>query len=274
MASGFGVGTLLVPRGCAPDQFAAAFGRTVRPGPVPAASVPTGAPPCCGAAHRHGWRRPAAVRDAADGRAPERPAHRSGLVVLFTGLPSAGKSTVARGLRDALLGETERTVTLLDGDLVRLALSPDLSFSRADRLRNLTRLAMVSAECARHGGVVLCAHRAARTGAAGVPPHRRRGREPAAGACRHPVQECSRRDSKGLYSAAAEGRITGLTGVDDAYELPHKPDVTINQTGQSVTDAVRTVFAELTDRGWIRPAAWEHGSAGDSSTAHGSGAGR
>jgi sulfate adenylyltransferase len=185
-------------------------------------------------------------------------ADRAGLVVLFTGLPSAGKSTLARGLRDLLLSSTARTVTLWDGDIVRSTLSQDLSFSRADRLRNLTRLATVSAECARHGGVVLCAP---------IAPHEQ-GRDVFRRTVSQvanmvlvyvatPLAECMRRDPKGLYAGAVAGRVSNLTGVDDPYEVPRDPDLVVGERGESPDAAARTVLAELVRRGWIHQAPWE-----------------
>ncbi|UJW29925.1 adenylyl-sulfate kinase [Saccharothrix sp. AJ9571] len=180
----------------------------------------------------------------------------AGLVVLLTGLPASGKSTLARGLRDWLTSSTSRTVTLLDGDIVRNTLSPDLSFSRADRLRNLTRLATVAAECARHGGVVVCAP---------VAPHeegrelfRRTVTQVANFLLVHvatPVSECARRDPKGLYAAAAAGQLRGLTGVDDPYEVPFDPDVVVG--AEPGENAVERVLDPLLQRGWVRRGAWE-----------------
>lgn len=182
---------------------------------------------------------------------------RAGLVVLFTGLPAAGKSTLARGLRDSLLTGTERTVTLLDGDLVRATLSPDLTFSRADRLRNMSRLAAISAECARHGGVVICAP---------VAPYQE-GRtlfRRVIGEVANlllvyvatPVDECARRDPKGLYARAMSGQLTGMTGVDDPYEPPADADLVVGHAGESTDEAVRRVLALLIDRKWVSPASW------------------
>src|SRR5690606_16134476 len=85
------------------------------------------------------------------------PPHRRGLVVFFTGLSGSGKSTIARGLRDALLELGSRTVTYLDGDVVRKLLSKGLSFSKEDRDLNIRRIGFVAAEAARHGGLAICA---------------------------------------------------------------------------------------------------------------------
>src|SRR6266545_3112599 len=100
------------------------------------------------------WHTPPAVaRELARGRPPRR---QRGLVVFFTGLSGAGKSTIARGLADALLETGERTVTLLDGDVVRRHLSAGLGYSASDRDVNVRRIGWVAAEAARHGGLVVC----------------------------------------------------------------------------------------------------------------------
>ena len=100
------------------------------------------------------WHTPPAVaRELARARPPRR--HR-GLVVFFTGLSGSGKSTIARGLADALREGGDRTVTLLDGDVVRRELSAGLTFSKADRDLNVRRIGWVAAEIARHRGVAIC----------------------------------------------------------------------------------------------------------------------
>ena len=169
------------------------------------------------------------ARELARARPPRR--HR-GLVVFFTGLSGSGKSTIARGLADALRESGERTVTLLDGDVVRRELSAGLGFSKADRDLNVRRIGWVAAEVARHRGLAICCpiapYAAARATA--------REMAPAAGAgfllvhVATPLEVCEQRDRKGLYARARAGQLTGMTGIDDPYEEPTDADLVLDTT--------------------------------------------
>ncbi|MFC4058447.1 adenylyl-sulfate kinase [Planomonospora corallina] len=182
------------------------------------------------------------------------PPHRRGLVVFFTGLSGSGKSTVARGLRDALLERGSRTVTYLDGDVVRHLLSAGLGFSRADRDLNIRRIGFVAAEAARHGGLAICAPIApfAATRA------EVRDMVEAVGAdfllvhVATPLAECERRDRKGLYAKARAGLIGEFTGISSPYEEPDDADLVIDTTGLSVEQAVAAVLDPLVAGGWVR----------------------
>ncbi|WP_049557196.1 adenylyl-sulfate kinase [Nonomuraea sp. SBT364] len=182
------------------------------------------------------------------------PPHRRGLVVFFTGLSGSGKSTIARGLRDALLELGTRTVTYLDGDVVRHLLSKGLTFSKADRDLNIRRIGFVAAEAARHGGLAVCAP---------IAPYaatRAEVREMAesVGAdfllvhVATPLEECERRDRKGLYAKARAGLIPEFTGVSDPYEEPDDADLTIDTTHLSIEAAVGRVLDTLRGGGWVR----------------------
>ncbi|MEV8636005.1 adenylyl-sulfate kinase [Streptosporangium sp. NPDC051023] len=182
------------------------------------------------------------------------PPHRRGLVVFFTGLSGSGKSTVARGLRDALLERGSRTVTYLDGDVVRHLLSAGLTFSKQDRDLNIRRIGFVAAEAARHGGLAICAP---------IAPYAAtrdevRAMVEAVGAdfllvhVATPIEECERRDRKGLYAKARAGLIPEFTGVSDPYEEPDDADLVIDTTSISVDRAVRQVLDPLVQGGWIR----------------------
>ncbi|WP_433498051.1 adenylyl-sulfate kinase [Sphaerimonospora sp. CA-214678] len=182
------------------------------------------------------------------------PPHRRGLVVFFTGLSGSGKSTIARGLRDTLLERGGRTITYLDGDVVRRMLSAGLTFSREDRDRNIRRIGFVAAEVARHGGLAVCAP---------IAPYAATRQEVRAmveevGAdfllvhVATPLEECERRDRKGLYAKARAGLIPEFTGISDPYEEPDDADLVIDTTGISVERAVGTVLNALTSGGWIR----------------------
>jgi sulfate adenylyltransferase len=199
------------------------------------------------------WHTPPAVaRELARARPPRR--HR-GLVVFFTGLSGSGKSTIARGVADVLKETGERTVTLLDGDIVRRHLSTGLSYSAADRDTNVRRIGWVAAEVGHHGGLALCCpiapYGVSRAAA------RRFARE--AGAdfvlvhVATPLAECERRDRKGLYAKARAGEITGMTGIDDPYEPPGDAELVIDTSGMKIGEAVTVVLRHLGAHGWIDP---------------------
>lgn len=199
------------------------------------------------------WHTPPAVaRELARARPPRR---YRGLVVFLTGLSGSGKSTIARGLSDALREGGERTVTLLDGDVVRRELSAGLGFSKADRDLNVRRIGWVAAEIARHRGVAICCpiapYAAARATA--------REMALAAGAgfvlvhVATPLEVCEQRDRKGLYARARAGLVTGMTGVDDPYEEPTDADLVLDTSDLTVDEAVQAVLHHLTETGWVEP---------------------
>jgi sulfate adenylyltransferase len=199
------------------------------------------------------WHTPPAVaRELSRERPPRR---QRGLVVFFTGLSGSGKSTVARGVVEALLETGERSVTLLDGDVVRRHLSAGLTFSAKDRDLNVRRIGWVAAEVAKHGGMAVCCpiapYDAARQAA------RQYARAAGAGFVliwvSTPLEECERRDRKGLYAKARAGQITGMTGIDDPYETPGDANLVIDTSRLSVDEAVATVLRDLGSHGWIEP---------------------
>jgi sulfate adenylyltransferase len=155
------------------------------------------------------------------------PRHRQGVCIWLTGLSGAGKSTTAEALQ-ALLLESGRQVTLLDADVVRTHLSRELGFSKEDRDANVLRIGFVASEIVRHGGTVICA---------AISPYRatrdqvRRMLGPGRFVevfVDTPLQVCEQRDAKGHYARARRGEITGFTGVDDPYELPLDPEITLD----------------------------------------------
>nr|WP_241729015.1 adenylyl-sulfate kinase [Nocardioides zeae] len=170
-----------------------------------------------------------------------------GVVVFFTGLSGSGKSTLARALVDEVLETTDRTVTSLDGDVVRRNLSAGLTFSPADRETNIRRIGWVAAEIARHGGVAVCSP---------IAPYDatrrevRRTVEEAGGRfvlvhVATPVEECERRDRKGLYAKARAGEISDFTGISAPYEVPDDADVVVDTTGLTVEAALAPVLAAV-----------------------------
>jgi adenylyl-sulfate kinase len=171
-----------------------------------------------------------------------------GVVVWFTGLSGAGKST----LTDALVPELRaagRRVEVLDGDVVRTHLSKGLGFSREDRDANVARIAFVAHLLARNGVVVLVAavspFRAARDAARAligdfVEVH-----------VAPPLEECIKRDVKGLYKRALAGEIPQFTGVNDPYEAPLSPEVEIDTSKVSVAAGVKALTATLRKLGYL-----------------------
>ena len=196
------------------------------------------------------WLMPAGV--VAELRRARPPRSARGVVIFCTGLSGSGKSTLARDLRDALLERGDRTVSLLDGDLVRRLLSAGLTFSREDRDLNIARIGYVAAEVARHGGIAICApiapYAAARAGV------RRMVADVGDFILVHvstPLQVCEARDRKGLYAKARAGVIGSFTGISDPYEEPDDADLVIDTSAVSRHDAVATVLRYLTRGGWL-----------------------
>ncbi|GAA0355812.1 adenylyl-sulfate kinase [Actinoallomurus spadix] len=181
------------------------------------------------------------------------PRHERGLTVFFTGLSGSGKSTIARGLADALVERGGRTVTLLDGDVVRRLLSAGLTFSRDDRDLNIRRIGYVAAEITRHGGVAICAPIAPY--AATRAEVRRMVNAAGDFVLVHvatPLEECERRDRKGLYAKARAGLIPEFTGISDPYELPDDAELTIDTSQLTPEAAVERVLDLLVAGGWVR----------------------
>jgi adenylyl-sulfate kinase len=168
-----------------------------------------------------------------------------GATVWMTGLPASGKSTVAAGVEARLL-EGGRSAYVLDGDNLRHGLNGDLGFSADDRAENVRRTAEVSALLADAGVVVVVAlvspYRADRAAARSA--HDRRGLPFIEVWVATSLEECERRDPKGLYARARAGELTGMTGVDDPYEPPESPDVVV-RGDEPVSDAVARVVAAL-----------------------------
>ncbi len=187
--------------------------------------------------------------------ARDRPAPgEQGLVLFFTGLSGSGKSTVARALMDRLLEAGDRSVTSLDGDVVRRHLSAGLTFSRADRETNIRRIGWVAAEISRHGGVAVCSPIAP---FAETRHDVRVMVEDAGGAfflvhVATPLEECERRDRKGLYAKARRGEIPDFTGISSPYEEPTDADVRADTTGRTVEDVVDEVLTALAATGHVR----------------------
>ncbi|MER5601235.1 adenylyl-sulfate kinase [Streptomyces sp. NPDC002265] len=178
------------------------------------------------------------------------PAEWQGGTVWLTGLPSAGKTTIAVGLAEHLRSGGHR-VQVLDGDEVRAALSAELGFSKEDRDTNVRRIGYVAGLLAGHGVTVLVPVIApyALSRAAVRDLHADRRVPYVEVHVATPVEICADRDVKSLYARQAAGRLSGLTGADDPYEIPVDPDLRVHTQHQTVDESVRQVRALLTARG-------------------------
>ncbi|MCX4749773.1 adenylyl-sulfate kinase [Kitasatospora sp. NBC_01287] len=190
-----------------------------------------------------------AAGTAAEAAAPAAPCER-GATVWLTGLPSAGKTTLAFALAERLRAEGHR-VEVLDGDEIREFLSKGLGFSREDRHTNVTRIGFVAEKLASNGVKVLAPVIApfADSRAAVRERHAAEGTAFLEVHVATPVELCSERDVKGLYAKQAAGQLSGLTGVDDPYEAPRSPELRIQTQGRTVAESAAELHAFLTERG-------------------------
>lgn len=171
-----------------------------------------------------------------------------GCVLWLTGLPSAGKSTISKIIHEKLKAKGIR-VELLDGDEVRKNLSPDLGFSKADRETHAKRVTYVSKLLARNEVIAIVAL---------ISPYRS-FREAARNSIgdfvevfvNAPIEECIRRDVKGLYKQALAGEIKDMTGVQDTYEEPANPEVTIYSDRVTPEEAADSIIGKLQELGYL-----------------------
>lgn len=173
-----------------------------------------------------------------------------GATVWLTGLPSAGKTTIAYALAERLRARN-RAVEVLDGDEIREFLSAGLGFSREDRHTNVQRIGFVAELLASHGVLVLVPVIApyADSRESVRKRHQAQGTGYVEIHVATPVDVCSVRDVKGLYAKQAAGQLTGLTGVDDPYEVPADPDLRIGTQDSTVQESAAAVHALLVERG-------------------------
>jgi sulfate adenylyltransferase len=181
------------------------------------------------------------------------PRHRQGFTVFFTGLSGAGKSTLANALMVKLMELGGRSVTLLDGDIVRKHLSSELGFSREHRHINILRIGFVASEITKNGGIALCAP---------IAPYaatRREVREMIAAVggfvevyVSTTLAICEQRDRKGLYAKARAGFIKEFTGISDPYEVPEHPEMVIDTTECTPDEAAQRIILKLENLGYIK----------------------
>lgn len=178
------------------------------------------------------------------------PKHRQGVCLWFTGLSGAGKTATAEILT-MLLIERGRQVTVLDGDVVRTHLSKGLSFSKEDRDTNVRRIGFVAAEIARHSGTVICAavspYRAARNAVRNTV-----GENFIEIYVSTPLEICERRDTKGMYEKARRGEIKNFTGIDDPYESPLKPEITLDTVKCTAAENALLILDFLIEKEYLR----------------------
>jgi sulfate adenylyltransferase len=180
------------------------------------------------------------------------PRSRQGFTVFFTGLSGSGKSTIANVLLAKLLELGGRTVTMLDGDLVRKHLSSELGFSKEHRDINIRRIGFVASEVTKHGGIALCAPIApydhtrqdvrdlVQTGGGFILVH-----------VATPIEVCEERDRKGLYAKARAGIIKEFTGISDPYEEPTDAELTIDTTTSSPEESAERIIGYLQGEGYL-----------------------
>eukprot|EP00456_Euglypha_rotunda_P031240 TRINITY_DN2433_c0_g1_i18.p1 TRINITY_DN2433_c0_g1~~TRINITY_DN2433_c0_g1_i18.p1 ORF type:complete len:367 (+),score=67.50 TRINITY_DN2433_c0_g1_i18:128-1102(+) len=181
------------------------------------------------------------------------PRAKQGFCVFFTGFSGSGKTTIANALVERLMELDKRSICMLDGDHVRQMLSSELTFSTEHRNLNIKRIGWVASEVVRPGGAVI---------AAPIAPYRNSRRFAREQVERFggfvevwistSIEVCGRRDRKGLYEKAKKGLLKGLTGVDDPYESPEKPELTIDTEKTDIHTAVETIIRYLESQGYIQ----------------------
>jgi sulfate adenylyltransferase len=183
------------------------------------------------------------------------PRSRRGLTIFFTGLSGAGKSTIADVLLAQLLLRDDRSVTLLDGDVVRKHFSVDLGFSKEDRDLNVRRVGFLASALTGSGGVAICAL---------IAPYNEARKEVRAlieGAggefllvhVATPLSICEQRDRKGLYAKARAGAILNFTGISDPYEVPPDAELVIDTTNITPENAAQLITNHLEREGYLAP---------------------
>lgn len=180
------------------------------------------------------------------------PRSRQGITLFFTGLSGSGKSTLANIIYAKLVEAGGRPVSLLDGDIVRQHLSSELGFSKTHRDLNIRRIGFVASEITKNGGIAICAP---------IAPYRETRRAvremvEAQGAfielhVSTPLDICESRDRKGLYAKARKGIIPEFTGISDPYEVPEHPEMRIDTSELSPTEAAQAILLYLFKEGYL-----------------------
>ncbi|MCW8923419.1 MAG: bifunctional sulfate adenylyltransferase/adenylylsulfate kinase [Gammaproteobacteria bacterium] len=175
-----------------------------------------------------------------------------GFTLFFTGLSGSGKSTLARIIYAKFIEDGKRPVTLLDGDVVRHNLSSELGFSKKDRDLNVSRIGYVASEITKNRGIAICAP---------IAPYTEMRRDvrnliEQYGAfveiyVATSLEECERRDRKGLYAKARRGLIPEFTGISDPYDVPENPEIRIDTENMSPMQAAQDIYLYLVREGFV-----------------------
>ena len=181
------------------------------------------------------------------------PLSKRGFTIFFTGLSGSGKSTLANALLIKLLEKSKRSITLLDGDIVRNHLSSELGFSKSHRSINVKRIGYVASEITKNGGIAICAP---------IAPYnndRLSNRELISKYGGYievfvdtPLEKCEERDVKGLYRLARKGIIKEFTGISDPYEKPANSELRINSSGVNPSELVDKIFNKIIEMGYLK----------------------
>jgi adenylylsulfate kinase len=180
----------------------------------------------------------------------------NGVVIWMTGLSGAGKSTIANHLQQLLL-ERSLNVEILDGDLMRQQLSPNLGYTQADRDLHIRRISFMADLLGRNGVITIVSV---------ISPYRAIRQEVRSlMSCKFvevyvdcPLEVCERRDVKGLYRSARAGLIQNFTGIDAPYERPLDPEITCHTDRESIAESALKILTVLAARGWIEPIVTEN----------------
>jgi len=177
------------------------------------------------------------------------PLSKQGITLFITGLSGSGKSTIARALREKLSEIQHRPITVLDGDIIRQKLIPNLGFSEQDRSLNVRCVGFIASEITKNGGLAICAM---------IAPYehdRKMNRTLIENTGNYieiylstPLEICEKRDVKGLYAKARQGVITQFTGIDDPYEVPLNPECSIDTSAIPVENALDQIIRLLSEK--------------------------
>ena len=180
------------------------------------------------------------------------PLSKRGFTIFFTGLSGSGKSTIANAVLTKLMEMGGRPVTLLDGDIVRKNLSSELGFSKEHRDLNILRIGYVASEITKNGGIAICAP---------IAPYSKtrlsvRNEITQYGSfveihIETSLEICEKRDRKGLYKLARQGKIKAFTGISDPYEIPEQPELRLNTENASVDYCAEKIILKLQTMGLI-----------------------
>ena len=179
--------------------------------------------------------------------------YQRGFCVFLTGLSGAGKSVIAGLLREKLTELAGRTITLLDGDVLRQQFARTPGFSKEDRDLNISRMAYIASEIVKHRGIAICA---------AIAPYEKTRQQARDLISQHggfiegyiatPIEVCEQRDTKGLYAKARSGEITNFTGINDPYEIPKHPEVIVDTSALTPTETIQRFILKLESLGFLK----------------------